>query len=71
MKNVFEMVFCAIFLVVCAGAKVGGAQVPTSRQTFTIDEDGTFKIEKHGHWLSRSTNCVITLDGRVIQERHP
>lgn len=43
----------------------------TYHQIFTIDENGTFKIEKHGHWLSRSTNCVITLDGRVIQERHP
>lgn len=33
MKNVFEMVLCAIFLVVCAGAKVGGAQLPPSGGT--------------------------------------
>lgn len=45
-------------------------QDDTYRQVFTIDENGTSKIEKHGHWLSRSRNCVIKLDGEVIQESH-
>ena len=32
---------------------------------------GTARIDKHGHWLSRSRNCRMLLDGNVIQEGHP
>ena len=45
-------------------------QEDTYKQIFSIDTNGTAKIEKHGHWLSRSRNCVIMLDGKVIQEGH-
>ncbi|MDD6031611.1 MAG: hypothetical protein PUE68_12430, partial [Kiritimatiellae bacterium] len=39
-------------------------------QEFSIDGDGTAKIWKYGHWLSRSRDCQIRLDGNVIQEEH-
>ena len=40
-------------------------------QTFRIDEDGTARIDKFGHWLSRSMHCRIILDGETKQLTHP
>ena len=35
-----------------------------------IDENGTYRTEKFGHWISRSRWCRVILDGRTLQERH-
>ena len=35
-----------------------------------IDEDGVFRTDKFGHWISRSRDCVIILDGSTIQRGH-
>lgn len=40
------------------------------QQIYTIDGNGTAKIQKHSHWLSRSIQCVIKLDGATIQTEH-
>ena len=40
-------------------------------QTFQIDEAGTARIDKFGHWLSRSRYCRIILDGETKQWMHP
>ena len=40
-------------------------------QTFRIDEAGTARIDKFGHWLSRSRHCRIILDGETRQWAHP
>ena len=40
-------------------------------QTFRIGEDGTARIDKFGHWLSRSRHCRIILDGETRQLTHP
>ena len=40
-------------------------------QTFRIEEDGTARIDKYGHWLSRSRYCHIILDGDTKQWTHP
>ena len=47
-----------------------GGRTDVYSQIFTINQFGTAKIEKHGHWLSRSVLCVITLDGEIIQWSH-
>ena len=48
---------------------IGGA--PNAyQQVFSISEDGTVSIEKHGHALSRSRYCRILLDGQTIQWMH-
>jgi len=39
-------------------------------QRFTIDAKGIFRIEKYGHWISRSPSCLVILDGNVLQEEH-
>ena len=33
-------------------------------------DDTLFKIEKYGHWISRSPSCRVILDGVVLQETH-
>ena len=40
-------------------------------QTFLIDADGTARIDKFGHWLSRGRYCRIMLDGETKQWTHP
>ena len=40
-------------------------------QRFSIDDDGVYKIEKYGHWITRSRFCFIVLDGETIQRSHP
>jgi len=35
-----------------------------------IDEDGVFRTDKFGHWISRSKSCRIILDGDTIQWWH-
>jgi len=39
-------------------------------QRFTIDGNGVFKIEKYGHWISRSPSCQVILDGETQQQSH-
>ena len=41
------------------------------RQCHFIDQSGTFRIDKYGHWISRSVSCEVILDGRIMQESHP
>ncbi len=41
------------------------------RQSRHIDSEGNFRTDKFGHWTMRSRFCRVTLDGDVIQERHP
>ena len=40
-------------------------------QKFQIDDNGMARIDKFGHWLSRSRHCRIMLDGRTVQWTHP
>ena len=50
-----------------------------ARADFTERETGTrhqtysneLTSVKFGHWISRSRNCVIILDGEILQEEHP
>ena len=41
------------------------------KQRFVIDNAGTCRTEKYGHWISRTRFCRVMLDGDVIQRRHP
>ena len=40
-------------------------------QTFQISENGTARVDKFGHWLSRSRHCHIKLKGKTVQWVHP
>ena len=40
-------------------------------QKFQIDDNGMARIDKFGHWLSRSRHCRIILDGKTVQWTHP
>ena len=40
------------------------------KQIMSIDESGTSKIEKYGHWVSRGRYCRIILDGTTQQWNH-
>ena len=44
---------------------VGRVSNPTT-QTFTIHEDGRFRIEKYDHWAERSIYGFIWLDGHLV-----
>jgi hypothetical protein len=48
-----------------------GGRTDLYTQTFQIDEDGTARIDKFGHWLSRGRYCRIILDGKTVQWTHP
>ena len=47
-----------------------GGRTDAYKQVFTIDEDGTAKVEKFGHWLSRGRYCRIYLDGVMKKWNH-
>ena len=47
-----------------------GGSIDAYKQIFTISEDGTASVEKHGHILSRRKNCHVLLDGKTIQWTH-
>ena len=47
-----------------------GGKTDAYKQIFTIDEDGTAKVEKFGHWLSCGRYCRIILDGVTKQWSH-
>ena len=47
-----------------------GGRTDKYKQVFTIEEDGTSKVEKFGHWLSRGRYCKIILDGVLKQWNH-
>ena len=40
-------------------------------QKFQIDDNGKARIDKIGHWLSRTRHCHIILDGKTVQWTHP
>ena len=48
---------------------VGGV-IDRYKQVRHIDGNGLFRTDKFGHWTSRSRHCVVTLDGRILQEEH-
>ena len=48
-----------------------GGRTDKYKQIMTIDDEGTSKIEKFGHWLSRGRYCRIILDGETKQWFHP
>ena len=39
-------------------------------QIMSIDSSGTCRVEKFGHWLSRSQSCGVFLDGERLQWYH-
>ena len=47
-----------------------GGRADKYKQVFTIEEDGTSKVEKFGHWLSRGRYCKIILDGVLKKWNH-
>ena len=47
-----------------------GGQTDKYKQVWHIDGQGTFRTDKFGHWISRSRDCVIILDGQTIQTEH-
>ena len=47
-----------------------GGRTDMYKQVWHIDEQGTYRTDKFGHWISRSRDCVVILDGRTIQTEH-
>lgn len=64
---VWHLAMSAVDEVCCASRLLIGGIVDAYMQIMSIDEDGTAKVEKFGHWLSRSRNDEIVLDG--VRER--
>jgi len=50
-----------------AGRLIGGAE-DAYQQVFDINADGTVRVTKHQHWIDRTTNAVIRLDGSIIHQ---
>jgi len=48
---------------------IGGSQV-VYQQIFSISDDGTASIKKHGHTMSRGRFCRIKVDERTVQWTH-
>ena len=48
-----------------------GGRSDLHTQKFQIDDNGTARIDKFGHWLSRSRHCRVMLDGKTVQWAHP
>ena len=44
-----------------------GNRTDACKQVMTIDGNGTSKVEKFAHWLSRGRYCWIILDGVTKQ----
>ena len=40
-------------------------------QRFHVDQAGETRVDKFGHWTSRSRFCRVVLDGNTLQESHP
>ena len=47
-----------------------GGRTDSYKEVFTIDEDGTAKVGKFGHWLSCGRYCRIYLDGVMKKWNH-
>ena len=47
-----------------------GGRIDAYKQVFSISEDGTASVEKHGHTMSRSRFCRVWLDGITLQWVH-
>ena len=45
--------------------------LPVYSQRFHIGFDGVFRVDKFGHWTSRSQSCRVVLDGETLQWSHP
>ena len=48
---------------------IGGSEA-AYQQIFSIAEDGTATVKKHGHTMSRGRFCRIVIDGKTIQWTH-
>ncbi len=48
-----------------------GGRKDVYKQVRHIDENGVFRTDKFGHWISRSPECRIILDGETLQWTHP
>ena len=44
------------------GRLIGGAE-DVYTQAFEMFDDGTITVSKHTHWIERTTNDVIRIDG--------
>lgn len=44
-----------------------GNRIDVYRQIRHIDSVGTYRTDKFGHWISRSVDCEIVLDGVILQ----
>ena len=49
------------------GRLIGGSE-NAYQQVFEITESGTVKVAKHQHWIERTTNDVIRLDGVTVHD---
>ena len=49
------------------GRLIGGSE-SAYQQVFEITESGTVKVTKHQHWIERTTNDVIRLDGVTVHD---
>lgn len=67
--NRLVLFMIGVLLLVCAAALFAG-EGDMYKQVMTIDESGTSRIEKFGHWLSRGRYCRIILDGETKQWTH-
>ena len=47
-----------------------GGRFDAYKQVWHIDLNGTCRTDKFGHWISRSRNCRVILDGQVLQTSH-
>ena len=47
-----------------------GGSIDAYQQIFTISDDGTASVKKHGHTMSRSRFCRVRLDGITLQLFH-
>lgn len=78
MKGYAKLAVLLLAMLYIGGACVGPmgcmrgtyGKLDKCRQRFSIDTTGVFKIEKYGHWISRSPSCRVILDGVVLQEGH-
>ena len=47
-----------------------GGRIDKYKQNRHIDDSGTYRTDKFGHWISRSRWCRVVLDGTTLQWWH-
>ena len=47
-----------------------GGRMDVYKQVRHIDSNGVYRTDKFGHWISRSPECCIILDGETLQWTH-